>query len=107
MRLCGEVDGARERMRDGSLTLNSAALLQNAFDRQERKCKQSGGGRGAQAGARLAVAPNGRRLVTARRRAAPTASTPDGEAGGRPHAAPVLDSSARQALVDLNFILDV
>ena len=28
MRLCGEVEGARERMRDGSLTLNSAALLQ-------------------------------------------------------------------------------
>ena len=27
MRLCGEVEGARERMRDGSLTLNSAALL--------------------------------------------------------------------------------
>ena len=47
MRLCGEVEGARERMRDGSLTLNSAALLQNAFDRQERKRKQSGGGRGA------------------------------------------------------------
>ena len=33
MRLCGEVEGARERMRDGSLTLNSAALLQNAFRR--------------------------------------------------------------------------
>ena len=47
MRLCGEVEGARERMRDGSLTLNSAALLQNAFDRQERKRKQSGGGRGS------------------------------------------------------------
>ena len=59
MRLCGEVEGARERMRDGSLTLNSAALLQNAFDRQERKRKQSGGGRGAQAGVRSVAAPNG------------------------------------------------
>ena len=59
MRLCGEVEGARERMRDGSLTLNSAALLQNAFDRQERKRKQSGGVRGAQAGVRSAATPNG------------------------------------------------
>ena len=40
MRLCGEVEGARERMQDGSLTLNSAALLQNAFDRQERKVRR-------------------------------------------------------------------
>ena len=56
MRLCGEVEGARERMQDGSLTLNATALLQNAFDRQERKRKQSGG---ARAGARSAVTPNG------------------------------------------------
>ena len=63
MRLCGEVEGARERMRNGSLTLNSAALLQNAFDRQERK--QSGGG---QAGVRPAAAPSGSRRELARRR---------------------------------------
>ena len=95
MRLCREVEGARERMRDGSLTLNSAALLQNAFDKQERK--QAGG---AQAGVRPAVTPS--------------ESTPDGGAllrasdapaqtGARaeePEAAPVLDSSARQALVE-------
>ena len=84
MRLCGEVEGARERMRDGSLTLNSAALLQNAFDRQERK--QAGGGRGAQAGVRLAAAPNG--------------SAQTEERAEEPQAAPVLDSSARQALVE-------
>ena len=78
MRLCGEVEGARERMRDGSLTLNSAALLQNAFDRQERK----------QSGARPAVAPG------APARAGERAEEPE------PEAAPVLDSSARQALVE-------
>ena len=32
MRLCREVEGARERMRDGSLTLNSAALLQKGLE---------------------------------------------------------------------------
>ena len=53
MRLCGEVEGARERMRDGSLTLNSAALLQNAFYRQKRK--QAGGG---QTGVQAAVTPS-------------------------------------------------
>ena len=84
MRLCGEVEGARERMRDGSLTLNSAALLQNAFDRQERK--QSGGGRGAQAGIRPAAAPG--------------APVQTGKRAEEPQAAPVLDSSARRALVE-------
>ena len=37
MRLCADVDGARERLQDGSMTLNAAAQLQHAFDRQERK----------------------------------------------------------------------
>ena len=98
MRLCGEVEGARERMQDGSLTLNTAALLQNAFDRQERK--QSGGGRGARAGTRSAAAPNG----SARHPGAPSsvASEPAraGERTEGPRAAPVLDSLARQALVE-------
>ena len=84
MRLCGEVEGARERMRDGSLTLNSAALLQHAFDRQERKRTQSAGGRRSR-DVRPPAAPNG---------SAPSASAPPPDPG-----APVLDSSARQALV--------
>ena len=96
MRLCGEVEGARERMRNGSLTLNSAALLQNAFDRQERK--QSGGGRGAQAGVRPAVAPSG--SGTGEPPGALGAPTQTGERAEEPQAAPVLDSSARQALVE-------
>ena len=37
MRLCAEVDGARERLQNGTMTLNAAAQLQHAFDRQERK----------------------------------------------------------------------
>ena len=84
MRLCGEVEGARERMRDGSLTLNSAALLQNAFDRQEHK--HAGGGRGAQAGVRPAATLG--------------APAQTGERAEEAQASPVLDSSARQALVE-------
>ena len=98
MRLCGEVEGARERMRDGSLTLNSAALLQNAFDRQERK--QSGGGRGAQVSVRPAVAPNGSAPDGGASSRALGAPAQIGERAEEPHAAPVLDSSARQALVE-------
>ena len=36
MRLCADIDGVRERLQDGSMTLNAAAQLQNAFDRQDR-----------------------------------------------------------------------
>ncbi len=95
MRLCGEVEGARERMRDGSLTLNSAALLQNAFDRQERKRKQSGGGRGARAATANGSAPS-----PGAPSSAPSAPAQAGERAEEPRAAPVLDSSARQALVE-------
>ena len=98
MRLCREVEGARERMRDGSLTLNSAALLQNAFDRQERK--QSGGRSGAQAGVRPAAAPSGSAPGTGAPPLAPSAPSQTGERAEESQAAPVLDSSARQALVE-------
>ena len=81
MRLCAGVEGTRERLRDGSLTM---AELQHAFDRQERK--QAGFGRGARAGARPAATPDG---------PAPAATACSAE---RP-AAPVLDGSARHALV--------
>ena len=85
MRLCAEIEGARERLRDGSLTMNAAAQLQNAFDRQDRK--QAGGARGAQAGTRAAALSNGS--------PPPAAARPK-----EPHAAPVLDDSARQTLVE-------
>ena len=100
MRLCGEVEGARERMRDGSLTLNSAALLQNAFDRQERKRKQPGSGRSAQAGARSAVAPNGSAPGPDAPPREPNVAAQAGNPAEEPPVSPVLDSSARQALVE-------
>ena len=84
MRLCAGVEGTRERLRDGSLTMAAAAELQHAFDRQERK--QAGLGRGAQVGARSAATPDG---------SAPAATACSAE---RP-ATPVLDGSARQTLV--------
>ncbi|MCY4374714.1 MAG: hypothetical protein OXC31_13140, partial [Spirochaetaceae bacterium] len=37
MRLCADQPDARERLRDGSLTLSAAAELQWAFDRQRRR----------------------------------------------------------------------
>ena len=37
VRLCTDQPGARERLRDGSLTLSAAAELQWAFDRQRRR----------------------------------------------------------------------
>ena len=55
MRLCGEVNGARGRLLEGTLTLDAAAQLQYAFEQQERKArrsttpdteKQAGGGLG-------------------------------------------------------------
>ena len=32
MRLCAEIDGVRERLQDGTMTLNAAAQLQHAFE---------------------------------------------------------------------------
>ena len=66
---------ARERLRDGSLTLDAAAQLQAAFERRDRERAHLT--RGAGAGAGSATKPNG---------AAPPA--------------PVLDVSARKALVE-------
>ena len=91
MRLCAGVDGARERLQDGSLTMNAAAQLQNAFDRQERR--QAGGGRnfGAEGRARPGDAPNGSAPGGPERSAQPQAAQPQ---------VAVLDGSARQALVE-------
>ena len=81
MRLCAEVQGARVRLQEGTLTLDAAAQLQHAFERQRRKQSQGAGGSGARAGAGSAPAT-------------PT-MTPQAE---RP-AAPVLDLAARESLV--------
>ena len=54
VRLCADQPGARERLRDGSLTLSAAAELQWAFDRQRRRGSIAGIASTATAGA---VAP--------------------------------------------------
>ena len=54
VRLCADQPGARERLRDGSLTLSAAAELQWAFDRQRRRGSIAGTASTAPAGA---VAP--------------------------------------------------
>ncbi len=87
VRLCADQPGARERLRDGSLTLSAAAELQWAFDRQRR--------RGAIAGT-ASTAPPG---------AAPAADPVADAAPGPPsHSEPapplVFDAAGRQKLVE-------
>ena len=77
MRLCADVDGVRERLQNGSMTLNAAAQLQHAFDRQERKKERAA--RSAPGGAGFGAA----------------AQSQDGAAP-----APVLDPEARRELVE-------
>ena len=124
MRLCEEVKGARGRLLEGTLTLDAAAQLQHAFERQERKARRSttpdtdthgGGGHEAQAdagsatpvvepAARTAVAPGGPAPDVAARDAGPegSAGAPGGlvpDAPVRAPVAPVLDAAARESLV--------
>ena len=58
MKLCAHVEGARERLRDGSLTLDAAAQLQAAFERRDREraratCRAGAGGGRSRAAHRL------------------------------------------------------
>ena len=78
MKLCTRIDGVRERLWDGSLTLDAAAQLQAAFERRDRER-----GRGAGAGTGSAMGSNGSA------RPAP-----------EPKPGPVLDVSAQKALVE-------
>ena len=87
MRLCADVDGVRERLQNGSMTLNAAAQLQHAFDRQERKKERAA--RSAPRGAGFGAA----------------AQSQDGSAPERTPTpvldpVPVLDLEARRELVD-------
>ena len=88
MRLCADVEGVRERLQNGTMTLNAAAQLQNAFDRQERKK-----GRAARS------APGGTGCGAA-------AQSQEGSAPPRPAerkpaaAAPVLAPEGRRELVE-------
>ena len=86
MRLCADVEGVRERLQNGSMTLNAAAQLQHAFDRQERKKERA-----------ARSAPGGTGCGAA-------AQSQEGSAPPRPAerkpAAPVLDAEARRELVE-------
>ena len=86
MRLCADIDGVRERLQDGSMTLNAAAQLQNAFDRQEcnrdRAARSAPGGDGFEAAAQH------------------DGSAPEPAQPAERKPAPVLDRSARRALVE-------
>ncbi len=83
MKLCVRIEGVRERLRDGSLTLDAAAQLQAAFERRDRERAREA--RSAMAGAGSA--------------ARPYRSAPAGPA--RPPAPkPMLDMSAQKALVE-------
>ena len=87
MRLCADVDGVRERLQNGSMTLNAAAQLQHAFDRQERKKERA---------ARSAPRGTGAGFGAA-------AQSQDGSprpAERKPAPAAVLDSEARRELVE-------
>ena len=85
MRLCTDVDGVRERLQSGTMTLNAAAQLQHAFDRQERKKERA-----------ARSAPRGTGCGAA-------AQSQNGAAPPRPaerKPAPELDSEARRELVE-------
>ncbi len=121
VRLCADQPGARERLRDGSLTLSAAAELQWAFDRQRRRGSISGIASTAPA---PAAAPRADAAASSAAEAAAestpaaravgsapaeAARTDDPAADGAPAAPPsqcelapplVLDAAGRQKLVE-------
>ena len=113
VRLCADQPGARERLRDGSLTLSAAAELQWAFDRQRRRGSITGIASSAPTGA---VAPGEAAARADMPRSAPTeapvleggelASAPaeaaraDDPVAGDPEPPLVLDAAGRQKLVE-------
>ncbi len=84
MHLCAEFEEVRKGLQDGSFTLSTAAQLQSAFDRQKRNRQRRG--RGPVVGSGPAV-PRQESLLTPSATVQPLEPTP------------VLDGSARQALV--------
>ena len=83
MKLCVRIEGVRERLRDGSLTLDAAAQLQAAFERRDRERAREA--RSATAGAGSATRPYRSAPVVPARPPAPK---------------PALDVSAQKALVE-------
>ena len=95
MKLCAQVAGTRERLRDGSLTLDAAAQLQSSFDRRDRQRTRATriAHRITSAGRATSTGP----VPTASIAAWPNGSGPTAPATAAP---PELDLSARKALVD-------
>ena len=87
MRLCTEVDGVRERLQDGTMTLNAAAQLQHAFDRQERKKERAARSTPGGIGSGFAAQPQ-------------AGSAPARPAERKPAPVLVLDPEARRELVE-------
>ena len=83
MKLCVRIEGVRERLRDGSLTLDAAAQLQAAFERRDRERAREA--RSAGAGTGSSTRPNGSAPVVPARSPVPK---------------PMLDVSAQKALVE-------
>ena len=110
VRLCADQPGARERLRDGSLTLSAAAELQWAFDRQRRRGSIAGTASSAPEGAvaRGAAAADSAPVAHAVGSAPAEAARADDPVADAASAAPpshsepaplVLDAAGRQKLV--------
>ena len=110
VRLCADQPDARERLRDGSLTLSAAAELQWAFDRQRRRGSISGTASSAPAMPAGSAPENAVATEDPAAGSAPsgTAAPDDSAADAAPHrtSAPpdspplVLDAAGRQKLVE-------
>ncbi len=99
VRLCADQPGARERLRDGSLTLSAAAELQWAFDRQRRRGSIAGIASIAPA---LADGAVGSAPAKAAQADDPAADVAPAATASHSEPAPplVLDAAGRQKLVE-------
>ena len=115
VRLCADQPDARERLRDGSLTLSAAAELQWAFDRQRRRGSISGTASHTPVGSAPAKAAATEDPAAGSASAVPVGSVPSGAAAPNDSAADaaapgtsaqpaspplVLDAAGRQKLIE-------
>jgi len=102
VRLCADQPGAREKLRDGSLTLSAAAELQWAFDRQRRRGSIAGTASTVPAGSAPASGAVGSASAQAARADDPVADAAPAAPPSHPEPAPplVLDAAGRQKLVE-------
>ena len=104
MRLCRRMADVRERLQTGSLTLSTAAQLQSAFERQERKRRRTWAPRpvqpshGAAASTTESMAAEEGK-ATGRLHLGTAASPPESAAPVRTEVAVVLDATGQRELV--------